>query len=153
MRIEDILLENCVISEIQSKTKKGVLNELIGVLKEANLISSAQDALRVIEEREKFGSTGIGDGVAIPHGKMKGIDTFLCAFGRSLDGIDFDAVDKKPVHLFFLIIAPENSVSIHLKLLSRITKILRDSLFRKKLMELKSAHEIYLHIIEEDKKI
>ncbi|HBE44500.1 MAG TPA: PTS fructose transporter subunit IIA [Deltaproteobacteria bacterium] len=153
MRIEDILLENCVISEIQSKTKKGVLNELIGVLKEANLISSAQDALRVIEEREKFGSTGIGDGVAIPHGKMKGIDTFLCAFGRSPDGIDFDAVDKKPVHLFFLLIAPENSVSIHLKLLSRITKILRDSLFRKKLMELKSAHEIYLHIIEEDKKI
>jgi len=153
MRIEDILLENCVISEIQSKTKKDVLNELIGVLKEANLISSVQDALRVIEEREKFGSTGIGDGVAIPHGKMKGIDTVLCVFGRSLDGIDFDAVDKKPVHLFFLIIAPENSVSIHLKLLSRITKILRDSLFRKKLMELKSAHEIYLHIIEEDKKI
>jgi len=153
MKIEDILLESCVISHIQSKTKADVLRELVTALKNARLIDNIDEAIRVVEEREKFGSTGIGDGVAIPHGKMHGLDTFLCAFGRSIDGIDFDAVDQKPVHLFFLLIAPENPVSAHLKMLSRITKILRDPLFRKRLMELSSVHELYTHIIEEDKKL
>lgn len=153
MSIEDVLKESCVIADIKGTTKKDVLFELVYVLKKAMLIENVEKAVNVILEREKLGSTGIGDGVAIPHGKTKSIHNILCAFGRSQEGIDFNAVDRKPVHIFFLLLAPEDSASLHLKMLSRISKILRDLSFRKKLMELTDAHEIYTSIIEEDKRL
>ena len=106
----------------------------------------------VILEREKLGSTGIGEGVAIPHGKMKGIDHILCAFGRSKKGIDFDAVDGKPVHIFFLLLAPEDSAGLHIQMLSRISRILRDPSFRKQLTEQGDDRDLYANIVEEDKK-
>jgi len=153
MRIEEVLKESCVIDSLKGKTKRDILFELVGVLKKADLIEDVEKVVNIILDREKLGSTGIGDGVAIPHGKMKGIRNFLCVFGRSLEGVDFDAVDRKPVHIFFLLLAPENSVSIHLKMLSRISKILRDPSFRKKLIELSNSKELYGAIIEEDGKV
>ncbi|MCX5798675.1 MAG: PTS sugar transporter subunit IIA [Proteobacteria bacterium] len=153
MSIEDVLKESCVIADIKGTTKKDVLFELVYVLKKAMLIENVEKAVNVILEREKLGSTGIGDGVAIPHGKTKSIHNILCAFGRSQEGVDFNAVDRKPVHIFFLLLAPEDSASLHLKMLSRISKILRDLSFRKKLMELTDTHEIYTSIIEEDKRL
>lgn len=153
MSIEDVLKESCVIADIKGTTKRDVLFELVYVLKKAMLIENVEKAVNVILEREKLGSTGIGDGVAIPHGKTKSIHNILCAFGRSQEGVDFDAVDRKPVHIFFLLLAPEDSASLHLKMLSRISKILRDLSFRKKLMELTDTHEIYTSIIEEDKRL
>jgi nitrogen PTS system EIIA component len=153
MSIEDVLKESCVIADIKGTTKKDVLFELVYVLKKAMLIENVEKAVNVILEREKLGSTGIGDGVAIPHGKTKSIHNILCAFGRSQEGVDFDAVDRKPVRIFFLLLAPEDSASLHLKMLSRISKILRDLSFRKKLMELTDTHEIYTSIIEEDKRL
>jgi PTS system nitrogen regulatory IIA component len=153
MSIEDVLKESCVIADIKGTTKRDVLFELVYVLEKAMLIENVEKAVNVILEREKLGSTGIGDGVAIPHGKTKSIHNILCAFGRSQEGIDFNAVDGKPVHIFFLLLAPEDSASLHLKMLSRISKILRDLSFRKKLMELTDTHEIYTSIIEEDKRL
>lgn len=152
MRIEDILRENCVLPNLVSTEKQDVLRELVGGLKQGSLISDVESVVRVIEEREKLGSTGIGDGVAIPHGKMKNIDNILCVFGRSRNGVDFDSVDDKPAHIFFLLVAPENAAGIHLKFLSRISRILRDSSFRKHILELPGAHDIFTAIIEEDRK-
>jgi nitrogen PTS system EIIA component len=152
MRVEEVLKESCVIADIRETTKQGALAELVGALKQAGLIEDAGAVLRVILDREKLGSTGIGDGIAIPHGKLKGLETILCAFGRSERGVDFDSVDGKPVHIFFLLLAPEESASLHLKMLSRISKILRDPLFRKRLVGLTDTHAIYENILDEDRK-
>jgi len=151
--MEDILRESCVIADLKGKTKREILFELINTLKNANLVEDVEKAISVVLEREKLGSTGIGDGVAIPHGKMKGLRNILCAFGKSKDGLDFDAVDSKPVHIFFLLLAPDDSASLHLKTLSRVSKLLRDPSFRKRLTELTSSHDIYNAIIEEDRKV
>jgi PTS system nitrogen regulatory IIA component len=153
MRIEDILRESCVVSNIKSKGKKEALFELVSALKEAALIDDVEKVVDIVLEREKLGSTGIGDGVAIPHGKMKGIKNILCVFGKSKNGVDFDAVDRKPVRIFFLLLAPEDSATLHLKTLSRISKLLRDPSFKKRLLDLNNSHDIYSNIIEEDRKI
>jgi len=153
VRLEEILKESCVISDTQAKTKRDILFELVGALNKNALLDNVQEAVDVILERERLGSTGIGDGVAIPHGKMKNINGILCVFGRSKEGVDFDAVDSKLVHIFFLLLAPEGSASLHLKVLSRISKILRDRSFRKKLMELPDAHALYASLVEEDSKL
>jgi nitrogen PTS system EIIA component len=153
VRIEDILRESCVVADLGATTKQDVLAELVGTLEKASLIKSPEEVVRVILGREKLGSTGIGDGVAIPHGKMKDLDQVLCVFGRSHKGVAFEAVDAKPVHILFLLVAPEGSASMHLKILSRISRILRDPAFRKRLLELDSAEEIYNCVIEEDRKI
>lgn len=153
MRIEDVLEESCVIHEIKGQTKEQVLAELVMALKKAKIIQNENEVVKVILEREKLGSTGIGEGVAIPHGKLKGIENIICVFGRSTRGVDFDAVDQKPVHIFFLLLAPEGSASLHLKMLSRISKLLRNPSFKKRLMELGDAHAIYRSIVEEDSRI
>ncbi len=153
MRLTEILAESCVIADLKGKTKEDVLVELVAYLKKANLIDNADEVLRVILEREKLGSTGIGDGVAIPHGKMKRLDRILCVAARSLSGVDFDAVDRKLVHIFFLVLAPEDSASMHLKVLSRISKILRDKSFRKRLLKLGDARDLYTTLVEADSKI
>ncbi|MCX8110352.1 MAG: PTS sugar transporter subunit IIA [Syntrophorhabdaceae bacterium] len=153
MKLEEILLESCVIDDLKSSTKKDVIYELCNALKNAGLIKDVKEVVDIIIEREKLGSTGIGEGIAIPHGKMKGIDGIICAIGKSRNGIEFDAIDNKPVNIIFLLLAPEGSASMHLKMLSRISKILRDPSIRKRLLELKDAHDIYSYIIEEDSRI
>jgi nitrogen PTS system EIIA component len=152
MNIGDVLREACVVADLTSETKEKVLTELVSALKEEGLVQDEGEAVRVILEREKLGSTGIGEGVAIPHGKMKGLDTILCAFGRSQKGVEYGAVDRQPVHILFLLLAPEETTGLHLKMLSRISRILRDASFRKKLMEQMDADLLYRDIVEEDKK-
>ena len=152
MRIADILDKSCVVADIKGKTKKEIITQLVQPLKKAKLIADVNSIVEIVLEREKLGSTGIGDGVAIPHGKLKDIDTILCAVGRSAEGVDFDAVDRKPVHIFFLVLAPDGSAGLHLKVLSRISKILRDPSFRKKILKLDTPQDIYNSVIEEDDK-
>lgn len=152
MTIEEVLPEQCVLGDLHGRTKTEVVSELVGALKSAGLIHDVEKAVSVVLEREKLGSTGIGDGVAIPHGKLKGIKNILCAFGRSREGVDFDAVDHNPVHIFFLLIAPEDSASLHLQMLSRISKLLRDPSFRKSLVESGKETNLYQKVVEEDRK-
>ncbi len=152
MNMKDALRESCVIADLKGGTKEEVLTQLASSLKSAGLVEDVGQAVGVILEREKLGSTGIGDGVAIPHGKMKGLTRILCVFGRSKTGIDFDAVDGKPVHIFFLLLAPEDSAGLHIQMLSRISRILRDSSFRKRLVEEGDDRDLFANIVEEDKK-
>ncbi len=152
MNMKDALKESCVIADLRGGTKEEVLTELVSSLKGAGLVQDVGQAVGVILDREKLGSTGIGDGVAIPHGKMKGLNHILCVFGRSKKGIDFDAVDGKPVHIFFLLLAPEDSAGLHIQMLSRISRILRDPSFRKRLIEEGDDRDLFANIVEEDKK-
>ena len=152
MNIGDALREACVIADLAGETKEEVLMELVSALQQEGLVRDATEAVKVILERERLGSTGIGDGVAIPHGKMKGLDTILCAFGRSKKGVQFGSVDRQPVHIFFLLLAPEETTGLHLKMLSRISRILRDASFRNKLVEQAGADRLYRDIVEEDRK-
>lgn len=152
MKIKDALKESCVIADLNGQTKNEILRELAVALKDAGLIADVDAAVEVILERERLGSTGIGDGIAIPHGKLKGLKTILCVFGRSIKGVSFDAVDREPVHIFFLLLAPEDSAGLHLKMLSRISRILRDQSFRRKLLEQTGQKNLYADIISEDEK-
>lgn len=124
----------------------------------ASLIASAhpeisqEDIIRVLMERESLGSTGIGNGVAIPHGKLSSLSNIMTGFGRSLKGIPFDSQDAKPAHLFFVLIAPENAASLHLKALARLSRLLKDAHFRNKLIEAPDEDALYRDIITEDEK-
>ena len=99
-----------------------------------------------------MGSTGINDGVAIPHGKLKNIDALLVAFGRSREGIDFGALDGRASHLFFLLVAPERSAGTHLKALARISRIAKNEDFRKKCMKAETGEDLFKLMVEEDEK-
>ena len=152
MKIADILSGDLVIPDLVSKTKKEVIEELVAIISQRDNSIDKTELTEVLLEREKLGSTGIGDGIAIPHGKLKNIDTLLASFGRSIEGVGFESMDGQPTHLFFLLVAPKNSAGIHLKALARISRLLKDSSFRKNLMEAGSREELFKTIIEKDEK-
>ena len=152
MKIVDILHRDSIILNLASQNKKEILEELVSVVvKQDNRINKAE-LIEVLLERERLGSTAIGDGIAIPHGKLKNIDSLLASFGRSVKGVDFESMDSKPTHLFFLLVAPENSAGVHLKALARISRLLKNSSFRENLMEAESKEELFNSIIEKDEK-
>ena len=150
MKIIDMLKTDYILEELKSGNKRDVLKELVGSFMKIHQKLDSEATLNVLFEREKLGSTGIGEGIAIPHGKITVLDQLILSFGRSAVGIDFDAMDGKPVHLFFLLIAPENSAGQHLKTLAKISKMLKDSVFRTKLMAAKSKDELYKIIANQD---
>jgi nitrogen PTS system EIIA component len=152
MKIVDFLKEERIIPKLQGTDKLSVLRELSNVLVASCQVNSAEDLLRILLDREKLESTGIGEGIAIPHGRLKKLKDFVISFGRSVQGVDFDSIDKKPTHLFFLVMAPENSAVNNLKLLGRIVTLLKDASFKKRLMEASSEKELYQYIAEEDEK-
>jgi len=152
MKILDYLKEEWVLPELQGTDKASVLKELSEGLTEPAQRVTPDELLRVLLEREKLESTGIAEGVAIPHGRLKQLKGFLISFGRSVKGINFDSIDGKPTHLFFLVLAPEDSAVNNLKLLGRIATLLKDPSFKKRLMESKSRHELFQSISEEDEK-
>ncbi len=152
MKIVDFLKPELIIEDIVAQDKQEMLKEFSQLL-EKTIGLKADKVFNVLTEREKLGSTGIGEGVAIPHGKLRDITELVCCFGRSQKGIEFDAIDGKPVHLIFLLLAPENSAGTHLKALAKISKILKDPNFRKQLLETKGAEQLYQIIKEEDDKL
>jgi PTS system nitrogen regulatory IIA component len=152
MKITELMDKDLIIPQLSSKTKKEVLKELVDCIVRKESEVESNELLRVLLEREELGSTGIGDGIAIPHGKVKKIKKLIVSFGRSLEGVDFQSMDGKPTHIIFLLIAPENSAGIHLKALARISRLLKDGRFRKNLMEANTSQEIYDLIAQEDEK-
>ena len=150
MKITELLKKEFILEQLKAKSKQEVLAELAGVFVKGKIKFDSGAMLRVLMEREKLGSTGIGDGVAIPHGKLAGLDEILVAFGRSREGIAFEALDGKPVHLFFLLMAPENSAGQHLKALAKISRMLKDGGFRKKLLEAQMHDDLVRVITEKD---
>ncbi|MBE9582491.1 MAG: PTS sugar transporter subunit IIA [Proteobacteria bacterium] len=149
MRILDSLKEGAIVAELNATDKKGVLSELTASLANASGLKQ-EELLRVLLERERLGSTGIGGGIAIPHGKLKPLQSMLMGFGRSRKGVDFDAMDGKPTHLFFLLLAPEDSTGGHLKMLARISRLLKNTVFKERLMNAADWRELYMVIEKED---
>jgi len=150
MHITEIFRKEYIIEDLKAKNKRGVLAELSEIFTLGPNKVDSKLMVDVLMEREKLGSTGIGDGIAIPHGKLKGLDTLLLSFGRSREGIDFESIDSKPVHLFFLLMAPESSTGQHLKALAKISRMLKDERFRSELMSARSAEGLFKAIAEKD---
>jgi PTS system nitrogen regulatory IIA component len=151
MKIVEFLRPDAVIANLAGQTGQAVLAELCRPLTAAHRV----DGLRLVDtllDREKLGSTGIGEGVAIPHGKVPGLPGLLASFGRSTAGVDFHAIDGRPTHLFFTLFAPENSAGTHLKALARISRIFKTAAFRDAILRAASAEEIYRLIEAEDAK-
>ena len=156
MKILDILTsEALIVPNISGADKTAVLRELAEHLA-AQRPAETIDAGRLVDvlwERERLGSTAIGDGIAIPHGKMPGLTGVVGAFGRHAKGVDFDSLDGSPTHLFFLLVAPEDSVGQHLKALARVSRLLKDRAFRERLVGAGDRAELFRLIREEDEKL
>ena len=150
MKITDMLKREFVVEQLKAGNKRDALAELAGVFALGRIKVDSEAMLQVLLERERLGSTGIGDGIAIPHGKLSGLEEMVVSFGRSREGIAFEAMDGKPVHLFFLLMAPENSAGQHLKALAKISRMLKDANFRKSLLEAKMHEDLFRIIAEKD---
>ncbi|HBO69388.1 MAG TPA: PTS fructose transporter subunit IIA [Deltaproteobacteria bacterium] len=150
MKILDIVTPAAVLDDLRAETKEGVLRELSEVISGMVPSLPADRLTSILMERESLGSTGIGDGVAIPHGKVAGIERLVAAFGRSRKGVQFHSLDGKPAHLFFVIMAPEYSAGMHLKALARISRLLKDERFRRSLLEAADADGLRRIFQEED---
>lgn len=150
MRISDLLREELVLDDLTASDKDGVLAEFAGRLQQGSVGAGAREIARVLTEREALGSTGIGDGVAVPHAKLRGLGQTLMAFGRSRNGVDFQSRDGKPVHLFFVLVTPEDHPGEHLKALARISRVLKNPVLRENLRRAPHARDLYRMIVEED---
>ena len=153
MKIADLLNPAAIAADLKATGKNEVLSELTEAILKVEPGLDRDEVLRVLQERERLGSTGIGDAVAIPHGKLKDLNNLLISFGRSRQGVDFDSMDGKPAHLFFLLIAPEESVGVHLKTLARISKLLKSPAVRRRLLEADSEEDLFNIIVEEEENL
>src|SRR5512138_3113932 len=151
MKIVEFLRADAVIANLTGQTGPAVLAELCRPLSAAYRVD-AQRLVETLLDREKLGSTGIGEGVAIPHGKVPGLPGLLASFGRSVPGIEFRAIDGRPTHLFFALFAPENSAGAHLKALARISRIFKNPAFREAILKAPDADAVYRLIEAEDAK-
>lgn len=158
MKLVDILEPGRVIHRLESKTKPAVLRELVvrGIVPpEANTelaVADEEQIVRVLEERERLGSTGIKDGLAIPHGKLERLDGLVACLGLSEEGIDFGALDGLPSRVFIVLLAPESAGGLHLKALARISRLFSDSAFHKRLLAAPDAQAVWREIEAEDAK-
>ena len=150
MRIADFLSEASVIARMKARDKEEALAELAGRIAEVQKLDR-EAVLKVLEDRERLGSTGIGDGVAIPHGRMVTLEHLVALLGRSVEGIDFGAIDGRPTHLFFVLLTPDNNVG--LQALARVSRTLRRPECRQALMEADGAASLYQAIVSEDSRI
>ena len=152
MRINDILKKDSIIADLVGTNKEEVLREVTDFLQSQGLIKNKESLLNTLIEREKLGSTGIGENVAIPHGKSDELSQITTVFARSLKGVDFEALDQKPVHFVCMVIAPSNSTGQHLKTLARISRIFKNQNLRDGILKLQNADQIYSLLLEEDSK-
>ena len=152
MKIRDFLVDQAVSCDVTSQAKEDVIRELVGLLVKAGSVKERdQDRLvQILLNREALGSTGIGQGVAIPHGKADCVSRLVAAFGVSKAGVKFDSLDGEPVNIFFLLVAPEDSAGPHLKALARISRLLKDKHFRDSLRVAKDARHLVNIIYDED---
>jgi PTS system nitrogen regulatory IIA component len=153
MKIMDILATDAVILNLGAREKREVLADMAQALAKVEPQIEADRLLEVLLEREALQSTGIGEGVAIPHGKMVGLDRLVASFARNPEGVDFDAIDGEATHHFFLLVVPEHSGGQYLKALARISRFFRDAAFRQKLVDAESVDDVIRAIEEEDAKL
>jgi PTS system nitrogen regulatory IIA component len=153
MKIMEILAKDAVLLDLGVRSKREVLAEMAASLAKVEPQIETGRLLEVLLEREALQSTGIGEGVAIPHGKLPGLDRLVATFARSVAGVDFDSIDGQPTHHFFLLVVPEHSGGQYLKALARISRFFRDAAFRRKLAEGETLDDVIRAIEEEDAKL
>ena len=150
LKVLDFLDPAAILVDLTATHKRGVLEELTGLLAKSGKIKDPKAAIEILLERERLGSTGIGQGIAIPHAKTDQTGQIAAAFGLSRRGVNFDALDGEPVYIFFLLVAPPDAAGLHLKALARISRLLKDKFFRQSLRDVKDAAEVVRIIKEED---
>ena len=152
MRISEYMTESDILPDLQADSRETVLREMVEHLFNTGKVKDADELIQVLLDREMLGSTGIGHEVAIPHGRLAGLKEILLVFGRSEKGVPFDAHDGKPVRLFFLLVAPEDSAGLHLKALARISRVLKNPECRASLLNSKDREALFKVIREEDER-
>ena len=152
MKIDEILKKESVIADLVGKNKLEVIQEMTSCLKQNNIIKDDQVLLATLMEREKLGSTGIGENVAIPHGKSDELTQIITVFARSLEGVEFESLDQKPVHFVCMVIAPAHSTGQHLKVLARISRLFKNQVLREGILKAEDSNAIYSILLEEDSK-
>ena len=150
MKLARYLSVDTVEARLESADRRGILEELAALVRRTGGVPPDTDLVTILENREDLGSTGIGDGVAIPHVRLKNLREPRMAVGRSVEGVDFHAIDGQRVHIFFLLLAPENSTGEHLKALARISRLIKKSPFREALLKARSSEEMLKAIVTED---
>lgn len=150
MRISDILTEGLVVTGLEGDSKDDILDAMIGLVATSPRVLDREKVRTAIFEREKIMSTGVGNGFAIPHGKTDAVSDIVAAFAVTAMPIDYDSLDEKPVRLVFLLVGKESLVGPHIKLLSRISRLMNKEEFRNRLLESKSSHEILEHFRQEE---
>ncbi len=150
MKVSEFLTEEMIIPEMKARTKEAVLEEFSVFLEDRGRIQKSRALADILSAREALGSTGIGGGIAIPHGKMRGLSQMIIAFGRSGQGIDFDSLDGQPARLFFLLVAPDDAPGEHLKALARVSRLMKNGKLKDALSKAKDAKEIKALIAKEE---
>ena len=153
MNLRDFLKPSSVWTDLKASNKFEIINELAANICAANNNLNQTEVSDILNEREKLGSTGIQDGVAIPHGKVPGITDIIVACGLKKSGIDFESHDGKPSKIFFVLLAPESAAGTHLKILARLSKLLKDEVFRNKMLQSDTPEDLYKTIMDEDRKL
>ena len=149
MKVYELLNTNNILTEFKTENKNDVINELVDLLKGDKRVLDLEDIRKCVFEREEKMSTGVGKGFAIPHGKTNSVEDILAAFGKSESPIEYNSLDDEPVHLVFLLIGKENLLAKHIKLLSRISRMMNNEEFRKKLIQAKNKETI-LQLFQEE---
>jgi PTS system nitrogen regulatory IIA component len=152
MKVIDFLQPQRIIAHLAARTKADALTELSAHLAAQETGLNAEALRKVLEERELLASTAIGDGIAIPHGKLDSVGHLVGSLGRTVEGIDFESIDGKPTHLIFMLVAPASSTGVHLKALARLSRLFRDADFRQRLLAAPDAEAMYKVIADEDAK-
>ena len=147
MTLLDILSEESTIVNLEGETKEDIIKELVDALPQGEIVGNREQVLQAVLEREQIMSTGIGDGIAIPHGKSDAVASLAAALGTQKRGVDFEALDGEPAYVFFLLVSPANVSGPHIKALARISRLLKNDDFKKKLTAAATSAEI-LTVIE-----
>lgn len=143
MLLTDLLTVERIKIPLQARSKQEILRELVEVIRDQDNLGDSDDVLRAVREREAVLSTGIGNGVAIPHGKSPMVPNLVMAAGTTSEVIDFDSLDGEPVRLFFLLVGPETAAGPHIKALSRISRVVRRDEARNRLINAKTPEEFF----------
>ena len=152
MKIEEILKKESVIADLLGDSKVKVIKEMTQCLKKNNFIMNDQALFETLMEREKLGSTGIGENVAIPHGKSDEVTQIITVLARSKKGVEFESLDQKPVHFVCMVIAPAHSTGQHLKVLARVSRIFKNQGIREEILKAENSDTIYSILMNEDSK-
>ncbi len=152
MKIVDLIKRDMVVPALVATEKRGILEELAQYMGSRHPRIDTSTLSRVLVEREQLASTAIGEGVAIPHGKLASVGEIVACLGRATAGVEFDSMDGQPTYLFFVLVAPDSSTGAHLKALARISRVFKDPEFRRRLLAAPDAEAMYTVVAEEDAK-